>query len=140
MKRRVVVTGIGCVTPIGNDVESMWQSVRNSESGIGAITHLDASNFPTKFAAEVKDYDFSSYVDEPERFEYTGRNIRYAIGAASQAVSDSGILGASNLDPAEFGVYLGAGEGQQDFLLFMNMIAQAQRDGEVDLATLDVVV
>jgi len=60
------------------------------------------------------------------------RNIRFAIGAASQAVSDSGIMGS--VDPAQFGVYLGAGEGQQDFLMFMNMIAQAQQNGEVDLA------
>ncbi|HUG17629.1 MAG TPA: beta-ketoacyl synthase N-terminal-like domain-containing protein, partial [Planctomycetaceae bacterium] len=89
MKRRVVVTGIGCVTPIGNDVETMWQSIREAKCGIGPITHFDASNFPTKFASEVKDYDFSKYVEDPEQFEYTGRNIRYAIGAASQAVTDS---------------------------------------------------
>lgn len=133
MKRRVVVTGIGCVTPIGNDVESTWAAIRAGKSGIGPISHFDASNFPTKFAAEVKDYDFSQYVDDPEAFEYAGRNIRFAIGAASQAVTDSGIFG-SDIDPAQFGVYLGAGEGQQDFLLFMNMIAQAQQDGEVDLA------
>jgi 3-oxoacyl-[acyl-carrier-protein] synthase II len=134
MKRRVVVTGIGCVTPIGNDVESMWQSIRDAKCGIGPISHFDASNFPTKFASEVKNYDFSQFVDDPDRYEYTGRNIRYAIGAASQAVGDSGVLSSSDLDPARFGVYLGAGEGQQDFLLFMNMIAQAQRDGQVDLA------
>jgi len=133
MKRRVVVTGIGCVTPIGNDVKSTWNAIRSGTGGIGPITHFDASNFPTKFAAEVKNYDFSQYVEDPETFEYAGRNIRFAIGAASQAVEDSGILDSID-DPAQFGVYLGAGEGQQDFLLFMNMIAQAQQDGEVDLA------
>lgn len=133
MKRRVVVTGIGCVTPIGNDVKSTWEAVRSGKSGIGPISHFDASNFPTKFAAEVKNYDFSQYVDDPETFEHAGRNIRFAIGAASQAVDDSGILDSID-DPAQFGIYLGAGEGQQDFLLFMNMIAQAQQDGEVDLA------
>ncbi len=133
MKRRVVVTGIGCVTPIGNTVEEMWASLRESRSGIGPITHFDASNFPTQFAAEVKRYDLGQYVANPDDFEYAGRNIRFAIGAASQAVSASGILD-SGLDPTEFGVYLGAGEGQQDFLLFMNMIAQAKTDGQVDIA------
>ncbi|HUG94185.1 MAG TPA: beta-ketoacyl-ACP synthase II [Planctomycetaceae bacterium] len=132
MRRRVVVTGIGCVTPIGNDVESMWNALRESRSGIGRITHFDASNFPTRFAAEVKDYDFARYVDDPSRFEFAGRNVRFAIGAARQAVVDSGVLD-DGLDPARLGVYLGAGEGQQDFLLFMDMVARAHRDGELDL-------
>ena len=82
MKRRVVVTGIGCVTPVGNDIPTMWNALKEGGSGIGPITHFDASNFPTKFASEVKDYDFESYVDHPERFEHAGRNIRFAIGAA----------------------------------------------------------
>jgi len=132
MRRRVVVTGIGCVTPIGNNVESMWQSLLEGRSGVGNITHFDASNFPTHFAAEVKDYDFSQFADDPQQFEFAGRNIRFAVGAAVQAVKDSGILDA-HLDPARLGVYLGAGEGQQDFQLFMSMVAQAQRDGELDL-------
>ena len=132
MRRRVVVTGIGCVTPLGNDVESTWESLREARSGVGPITHFDASNFPTKFAAEVKNYKYETYVDDASRFAESGRNIRFAIGAASQAVSDSGIQNSS-LDPARFGVYLGAGEGQQDFNLFMGMVAKAQNDGEVDL-------
>ncbi|MCL4116660.1 UNVERIFIED_CONTAM: hypothetical protein GTU68_013966 [Idotea baltica] len=119
MRRRVVVTGIGCVTPVGNDVESTWESLREARSGVGTITHFDASNFPTRFAAEVKDYHFEQYVKDASRFADSGRNIRFAIGAASQAVSDSGIQD-SQLNPARFGVYLGAGEGQQN-------------NGEVDL-------
>ena len=114
MRRRVVVTGIGCVTPVGNDVASMWGSLRECRSGVDQITHFDASNFPTHFAAEVKNYDFNQYVDDPSRFNYSGLNIRFAIGAAKQAVTDSGILD-STIDPERFGVYLGAGEGQQDF-------------------------
>ncbi|MCH7686372.1 MAG: beta-ketoacyl-ACP synthase II [Planctomycetes bacterium] len=132
MRRRVVVTGMGCVTPVGNDVSSMWESLRECRSGVDQITHFDASNFPTHFAAEVKNYDFKQYVDDPDRFKYSGRNIRFAIGAARQAVDDSGILD-SDLDPGRFGVYLGAGEGQQDFTIFMNMIAGARKDGELDL-------
>lgn len=132
MKRRVVVTGIGCVTPVGNTVETMWDSLCEARCGVGPITHFDASNFPTRFAAEVKDFDFRKYVDDPTRFEHTGRNIRFAIGAATQAMDDSGLL-QNGFDPARLGVYLGAGEGQQDFTIFMNMIAKAQQNGELDL-------
>lgn len=133
MRRRVVVTGMGCVTPIGNTVESMWKSLQEGRSGIDKITHFDASSFPTKFAAEVKGFNLSDYIDAPERFEYAGHNIRFAIGAATQAVRDAG-LDTTGPDPARFGVYLGAGEGQQDFFLFMKLIAEAQKDGAFDVA------
>ena len=133
MRRRVVVTGMGCITPVGNTVESMWQALMEGRSGIDFITHFDASGFPTKFASEVKQFILSDYIDNPERFEYAGRNIRYAIGAAVQAVNAAGIKDGT-VDPARFGVYLGAGEGQQDFFLFMKLIAEAQRDGVFDVA------
>ena len=132
MRRRVVVTGIGCVTPIGNDVDTMWKALCDCASGIGEITHFDAANFPTQFAAEVKDYDLAKYVDDPDQFEHAGRNIRFAVGAARQAIDDSGVL-SDGIEPERLGVYLGAGEGQQDFMLFMSMVAQAQRNGELDL-------
>lgn len=133
MRRRVVVTGMGCITPVGNTVESMWRSLQEGRSGIDRITHFDASSFPTKFAAEVKDFHLTDYIDNPERFEYAGHNIRFAIGAAVQAVRDAG-LEEGRFDPARFGVYLGAGEGQQDFFLFMKLIAEAQKDGQFDVA------
>ncbi len=132
MNRRVVVTGMGCITPLGNSVEAMWASLREARNGVGRITHFDASRFPTRFAAEVKDFDFDSLVPDPARFADSGRNIRFAIGAAKQAVAASGVLDAT-LDPARFGVYLGAGEGQQDFLQFMTLIADSQKNGSVDL-------
>ena len=133
MKRRVVVTGIGCVTPLGNNVTDTWQALLDGRSGVGPITHFDASNFPTKFASEVKNFDFDSYVEDPSRFADAGRNIRFAIGAASQAVSDSGISDCKDLNPASFGVYLGAGEGQQDFMQFMTLVSDSYKDGEADL-------
>ena len=132
MRRRVVITGMGCVTPVGNSVDTMWQALQESRSGIGPITHFDASNFPTRFAAEVKEFELANYIDDDARFEFAGRNIRYAIGAATQAVNDSGMLDGP-IDPARFGVYLGAGEGQQDFMMFLNLIAGARSDGELDL-------
>ena len=131
MRRRVVVTGMGCVTPIGKTVDTMWKALQEGASGIDYITHFDASNFPTKFAAEVKGFELSQYVDDPSRFQHAGRNILYAIGAAKQAVDQAGVNDLK--DPTRFGVYLGAGEGQQDFYLFMRMISLSQRDGQFDM-------
>jgi 3-oxoacyl-[acyl-carrier-protein] synthase II len=111
----------------------MWESLQKGRSGIDFITHFDASGFPTKFAAEVKNFRLGDFIENPERFEYAGRNIRFAIGAAVQAVRDSGIEDR-HFDPTRFGVYLGAGEGQQDFFLFMRLIANAQKNGEFDMA------
>lgn len=133
MRRRVVVTGMGCITPVGQTLDTMWESLMSGKSGIDWISYFDASKFPTKFAAQVRDFDLSRYVDNPERFKYCGRNIHFAIGAASQAVRDSGILDDQTLDPSQFGVYLGAGEGAQDFNLFMGLIAQSRKDGQCDL-------
>ncbi len=134
MRRRVVVTGIGCVTPLGNDVDSTWNSLKEGKSGIDYITHFDASGFPTKFASEVKGFQLGDYIDNPERFQHAGRNIRFAIGAAVQAMKSSGLeIEQEKFDPTRFGVYLGAGEGQQDFFLFMQLIANAQKNGEFDM-------
>lgn len=132
MRRRVVVTGMGAITPLGNSIEETWTAMLAGGSGIGRITHFDASNFPTKIAAEVKNYDFAKWIDQPEIFQHTGRNIRFAIGAAVDAVKSSRLL-ESPLDPARFGVYLGAGEGAQNFHVFMSIIASAHKNGELDL-------
>lgn len=132
MRRRVVVTGMGAITPLGNSMDDTWNAMLAGGSGIGRITHFDASNFPTKIAAEVKNYDFAKWIDQPEIFQHTGRNIRFAIGAAVDAVRDSKLL-ESNIDPARFGVYLGAGEGAQNFQVFMSIIASAHKNGELDL-------
>jgi 3-oxoacyl-[acyl-carrier-protein] synthase II len=132
MKRRVVVTGMGCITPVGNTVESMWKSLQECASGIGPLTYFDASTFPTKFASQVKNYNLGDYVPNPERYAHCGRNIQFAIGAATQAMKDSG-LEDKDVEPPRFGVYLGSGEGQQDFPAFLSMIAQAtQADGTLD--------
>ncbi|MFM7164142.1 MAG: beta-ketoacyl-[acyl-carrier-protein] synthase family protein [Planctomycetaceae bacterium] len=133
MKRRVVVTGLGAVTPLGNDVPTMWQSQLQCRNGVGPITHFDATRFPTKFAAEVRGYEFENQVENPVRFADAGRNVRFAIGAARQAVADSGIHDSPGFNPARFGVYLGAGEGQQNFFQFMSLVSEAYREGRIDL-------
>ncbi len=134
MRRRVVVTGMGCITPIGHTLDTMWDSLMHCRSGIGWISYFDASRFPTKFASEVKGYNLGNYIPDAERFKYCGRNIHFAIGAAIDAVKDAGLEDRSKLDPSRFGVYLGAGEGAQDFNLFMSIIAKSKKGDEVDLA------
>src|SRR5260370_1390459 len=136
MRRRVVVTAMGALTPIGNTVDAVWKVLREGGSGIGRITSFDASKFPTKIAAEVKKFDISRYVDDPSRYAWSGRNITYAIAAATEAVRNSGILDIAR-DPSRFGVYLGAGEGQQDFPVFMRLVSEGREaGGAVDLERL----
>ena len=133
MRRRVVITGIGCVTPLGTTVESMWKRVLAGESGVGPTTLFDASEFPTKISAEVRDWDISAVGEDPQRWKYQGRHTRFAVGAAKMAYADSG-LADTRIDPTRFGVYLGSGEGQQDFVTFGQMMVGALAGPQLDAA------
>ncbi len=133
MRRRVVVTGIGWVTPLGADIETVWKRVLAGESGVGYITHFDASNFPTRIAAEVRGWDVSDVGENPDDWKYQGRHTHFAVGAAKKAMADSGVLDAP-LDPTRFGIYTGSGEGQQDFDRFTQMMVAALEDGGLNLA------
>ena len=88
MAHRVVITGMGWVTPLGHELEGVWQKLLRAESGIGPITHFDASTFPTTFAAQVKDYDFRTLVSHPQLHEGVHLNTQFALGAAAQAWSN----------------------------------------------------
>lgn len=132
MRRRVVVTGIGCVTPLGSDIEEVWRRVLAGESGVDYMTLFDASNFPTRIAAEVKNWDVSEVGEDPRRWNERGRHTRFAIGAAKKAYADAG-LEEKKLDPLRFGIYLGSGEGQQDFDRFTEMMLAALEDGELNV-------
>ncbi len=134
MRQRVVVTGMGYVTPLGSELETVWQRVLAGESGIGYITLFDASDFPTRIAAEVRDWDLGDVGEDPQQWKYQGRHTHFAIGAAKKAVADSGVLEAG-VDPTRFGVYLGSGEGQQDFERFTQMMVAGLSGGEtLDMA------
>jgi 3-oxoacyl-[acyl-carrier-protein] synthase II len=135
MRRRVVVTGIGCVTPLGTDIETVWRRLLNGESGVGYTSLFDASNFPTKIAAEVRNWDVSEVGENPDNWKCQGRHTHFAIGAAKKAVTDSG-LDLDKIDPTRFGVYTGSGEGQQDFHLFTEMMVAGLSDanGSLDMA------
>jgi 3-oxoacyl-[acyl-carrier-protein] synthase II len=129
MRRRVVVTGIGCVTPLGAELETVWRRLLAGESGVGYITRFDASNFPTKISAEVRDWDLSNVGENPADWRFQGLHTRFAIGAAKKAIADSGIETAK-LDPTRFGIYTGSGEGQQDFDRFTQMMIAGLAGGD----------
>lgn len=107
--KRVVVTGLGAITPLGNSVETYWENLIKGVSGAGPITRFDATNFKTKFACEVKDFDPTEYLDRKE-VRKMDLFAQYAMGAAEQAIQDSG-LNLETLDPDEAGVIWGAGIG-----------------------------
>ena len=92
--RRVVVTGLGCVTPLGNDVETTWSNMVNGVCGIDHIKSFDATDSKAKVAGEVKDFDPLKYMEKRD-LRKTDLFVQYALAAAQQAVDDSGILGKS---------------------------------------------
>src|ERR671927_1690872 len=98
--RRVVVTGLGAVTPIGGDAPSTWRAAIAGESGIDFIRSFDASEFPVRVAAEVKDFDASG-VASPKEQRKLDRNVLLALAAGKEAVADAGLNG---FDPMRVGV------------------------------------
>jgi 3-oxoacyl-[acyl-carrier-protein] synthase II len=132
-ERRVVVTGMGMITPVGHDMEDTWQSLREGRGGVGTITLFDSSTFPTRIAAEIKDFQLESYLgDKAARWANYSRNTRIALAAGTQAINHSGLLESGELDRTRFGVYLGSGEGQQDFPRFVNLLNRSNKGGKVD--------
>jgi 3-oxoacyl-[acyl-carrier-protein] synthase II len=108
-RRRVVVTGLGLVCPVGVGVEESWQALVAGKSGIGPITHYDASTYPTKIAGEVKGFEPEKFMDRKE-VRRNDRFIQFALAAADMAVADSGIDFAKE-DPERVGVIVGSGMG-----------------------------
>jgi 3-oxoacyl-[acyl-carrier-protein] synthase II len=131
--RRVVVTGMGMVTPLGRDVESTWSALCAGKSGVGTISLFDARTFPTRIAAEVDDFRLEDYLDDASRWAEHSRNSKFALAAGTMAMNDSG-LRETALDRTRFGVYLGSGEGQHDFPRFVQLVDRTSRDGRVDAA------
>ncbi len=108
-KRRVVVTGLGIVSPLGNDLATSWDGIVNGRSGIGPITHFDASAFPTRIAGEVKDFDPARWI-APKDIKKMDPFVHYGVAAALMSIADSGI--AIEGEAAErIGVAIGAGIG-----------------------------
>jgi 3-oxoacyl-[acyl-carrier-protein] synthase II len=127
MRRRVVITGMGAVTPLGHSVKDTMDAQLAGQSGVGPIRHFDARTFPTKFAAQVKDFDLAQHVGDTRRWQHSGLNSRFAAAAAKQAIADAGLLEDDKVDRERFGVYLGSGEGVQDFHAIMWLLNRAYR-------------
>ena len=132
-RRRVVVTGVGVINPLGNDIETVWSAIKEGKSGVGYTTIFDASKFPTRISAEIKNWDLANVVDDPELWKHRGRHTKFAAGAAIQAFNGSGVADSIK-DRRRFGVYMGSGEGNQDFMSFASMMATSlDDDGNLDL-------
>ncbi|MFJ8064098.1 beta-ketoacyl-ACP synthase II [Psychrobacillus sp. NPDC096426] len=108
-KRRVVVTGIGAVTPLGNDIETTWSGIKEGKSGVGMLTRLDASQFSAKVAAEVKDFDIEKYIERKEARKMD-RFTHYALAASIMAVEDANLTITEELG-LRTGVWIGSGIG-----------------------------
>lgn len=108
MNRRVVVTGMGAITPVGNSVQECWESLLAGKNGIAPITLFDTANYKAKLGAEVKGFDPLEYMEKTDMLR-SDRYAQFAVAAASQAVKDSGIEG--KVVPERFAVYFGAGIG-----------------------------
>jgi len=113
--RRVVITGMGAITPLGHSVKELYANQLEGRSGAGPIFRFDGRTFPTNFASQVKDFDLARHVRDPGRFKESGLNTKFALAAAKQALADAHLLDNSKVDRTTIGVYLGSGEGSHDF-------------------------
>jgi 3-oxoacyl-[acyl-carrier-protein] synthase II len=130
--RRVVITGMGTVNPLGHDVESTWKAMLEGRSGIRKTELFDASTFPTTFSAQVQGFDLAQWLPQAQRHRHAGRQCRFALAAAVQAWKQAGLESDRTLDRTRLGVYLGSGEGSLDFDNFTSLLVDSWRDGRMD--------
>lgn len=109
MEKRVVVTGLGAVSPLGNDAKTTWENMKNGVCGIDTVTKFDITDYKCKFAGEVRGFDPTLYMPKGD-VRKTDLYCQYAVAAATQAYEDSGMT-AKSVDPERFGVYIGSGIG-----------------------------
>lgn len=109
-ERRVVITGIGCISPLGNDLASTWEGLREGRSGIARITSLDPEPYDCKIAGEVKDFNADQYFRVPKDARRADRYVQLAVAASKMAMEDSG-LNVEDIDPRRYGVMVGSGIG-----------------------------
>ncbi|MGE5124149.1 MAG: beta-ketoacyl-[acyl-carrier-protein] synthase family protein, partial [Acidobacteriaceae bacterium] len=114
MRKRVVITGLGCITPLGNDVSTMWRNILAGKSGVGLISHYDTSQFKVKIGAEVKDFDGAAVFGVREA-RHMDRFAQFGLVATQQAVSDSGLV-VTDANRDRIGVILGTGIGGMNTL------------------------
>ncbi len=118
---------MGAVTPLGHSVAETFQAQIQGRSGVGPISRFLARTFPTTFAAEVKGFDLARFIADPSRWRNSGVNSQFAAAAGRQALDDAGLTTGGRVDRDRFGVYLGSGEGIQDFHNLTYLIANSYR-------------
>ena len=131
MGRRVVVTGVGCVTPLGSDLETIWQGLTEGRSGVGRLSLFDASGFPSRIAAEVRNWNIAKFGLDAHTWQHCPRQTQFAIAAAKTAVETSGFADTA-FAPLQFGVYLGCGELFGDFDRTTDLICDTLADDEIE--------
>ena len=110
-EQKVVITGMGIISPIGNDIPTFWNNLKNGVCGIGKIEEFDTSMLPVHIAGMVKDFDPLLYGMDKAFVRKQGMFTQYGVAAAKQAVDDSGLVSGENIDPFRLGVYVGSGIG-----------------------------
>ncbi len=132
MDRRIVITGAGCVTPLGTNPKELWAALTEGRSGVGPLTLFDASGFPVQIAAEVRNWDLVDVCDHAAAWGRHARQTKFAVGSALGAVRTSGVLDAVT-DPHRIGVFTGCGEIYPDFEQFCRWTAAATSDHHFEL-------
>ena len=122
-EKRVVITGMGAVTPLANSVPETWKALLSGRSGVGPITIFDATTFPTKIAGEVKNFQASRWVNK-NGFSVLGRNSLFALEAADEAVRDAA-MDVKKIDVSRYGIYFGAGDGGFNFSDYASILTSA---------------
>jgi len=137
-RKRVVITGMGIVCPLGHDLETVWQALLAGKSGAGPTTIFDASTMPTTFDAEVKDYDYREHVNLPELHQHGNRGSSFIVGAAAQACQQARVdtetdTPTDGIERTRMGIYLGAGEGSVDNDVFFAALTKAWQPDDAQM-------
>jgi len=132
MRRRVVVTGIGGVTPLGDDVGGIWDRLLDGQSGVGPISLFDATGFPVRIAAEVRNWSLRDVGEDPADWTQHARQTQFAFAAALKASHMAGLL-EGHINPLRMGVFLGCGEIFPDFSPFCQAVAESSSGGTLSL-------
>jgi 3-oxoacyl-[acyl-carrier-protein] synthase II len=133
VSKRVVITGMGWITPMGNSIESVWKRLLAGDTGIAPTTLFNAQTFPTSISAEVKDFRLADHIDPIGPHSGAGRNTQFALASLKQAWTAAG-LDQDKLDLDRVGIYLGSGEGSLDFNAFTTTCLSAWKPetGQMD--------